>query len=50
MTMISEPLACDGLVKRLGGHIWFDYSIPTAFIVYLMIAEKWPARAKAKAA
>mmetsp|Transcript_26938 Transcript_26938/g.80766 ORF Transcript_26938/g.80766 Transcript_26938/m.80766 type:complete len:277 (-) Transcript_26938:47-877(-) len=50
VTMIAEPLACDSLVQRLGGHILFDYSIPAAFIAYLLIGEKWPARAKAKAA
>ena len=31
-----EPLTCDNFLVNLGGHLWFDFSIPASVFVYYL--------------
>ena len=41
-----EPLTCDDFLINLGGHLWFDFSIPTCTFLYYLWAKGQEPRAK----
>ena len=37
LASFTEALACDSLLVRYGGHVWFDLVVPVMFTVYLAV-------------
>ena len=46
----AEPLFCDALLIRYGGHLFFDASIPASVLLYYSIAAGLPPRKATKEA
>ena len=41
-----EAMACDNLLVKIGGHFWYDTSIPLSFFAYYAVA--WANQPKQK--
>ena len=41
-----EPLTCDDFLINMGGHLWFDFSIPASIFLYYLWAKGQEPRAK----